>query len=124
MVNNEHPPEDELPDDGFFRVQKFTSRYLGCWPMDPGRVPFYAFINIFVLLVTCLSEFWFGVVHIDDLQASLDAFCPFTTMIVAWAKLVIFVVYKENFRLLLERLYKYYKSGKLNSLLHLVVGLI
>lgn len=107
-------PEETLPDNGFFRVPAIACRFIGVWPMDPGNLPFYAYINICLLAFSCIGGAWFTFIHIADIQVSFDALCPTSTETLALFKIITLAYYRCEFRTLLAKLYKFYKTGEEN----------
>lgn len=104
-----------LPDSGFFRVPALACRFIGVWPMDPGRLPFYAYINISLLTFSCVGGAWFTCINITQIQVFLDALCPTSTETLSLFKILTLAYYRKEFRALLIKLYELYKNGKSNS---------
>lgn len=103
---------DTLPDNRFFRVPTIALRFIGVWPMDPGRLPIYGYINICLLTFSCIGGAWFTFIHITNIQISFDALCPTSTETLSLFKILGLAYYRNEFRSLLKSLYHFYKSGR------------
>lgn len=114
MNSDTSRPFSPLFINGFFRLQSYACRYIGAWPMDDNKFSIIFFFNIFALSYNVMGQFLFGIKHLNNLHLALDSFAPFGIIALALYKSIVFGWQKKKHRIILMKLYEFYKNGKLN----------